>query len=182
MRSDLTTDPPNRQGVEQAGDLGRSPVSWRLQRFGRLSSTTLVRLFGAMALGALLIALVYQIPAAHDVDIGGYDAAYVQGFYDPERGDTPVLAGSAGGARWTRDVSYLLFPQAGLPAQLTLRLRGRPTGPPAEVVVLLDTGPGQGTGHHRAERLHPVVRDEHGRGGRQRRCGAPPGGTALACT
>jgi 4-amino-4-deoxy-L-arabinose transferase-like glycosyltransferase len=117
-----------------------------------------VRLLGAMALGALLLALVYQIPAAHDVDIGGYDAAYVQGFYDPERSDAAILAGSDGRARWTRDVSYLLFPQAGLPAQVTLRLRGRPTSPPAEMAVLLHTGPSQDTGGARElGRVRPGV-------------------------
>jgi 4-amino-4-deoxy-L-arabinose transferase-like glycosyltransferase len=103
-----------------------------------------VKLLGALLLGMLLFALTYQIPATHDVDIGGYDAAYVQGFFDPERGGAPILAGSDGGARWTHDRSFLLFPQAGLPAQVTLRLRGRPTGPPAEVVVLLSGGLSQG--------------------------------------
>jgi 4-amino-4-deoxy-L-arabinose transferase-like glycosyltransferase len=127
MRSDLTTDSPSRQPTEQARKSERSPVAWRR---GGLSFMAIVRLLGAMALGALLVALVYQIPAVHDVDIGGYDAAYAQGFYDPE----PT------GARWTRDVSYLLFPQAGLPAQATLRLHGRTDGPPTEVAVLLHTG------------------------------------------
>ena len=127
MRSNLTSDSPSRQQTEQGRNIERLPIVWRP---GGLSFLAVVRLLGAMALGALLLALVYQIPAVHDVDIGGYDAAYVQGFYDPE----------PGGARWTRDVSYLLFPQAGLPAQVTLRLRGRPVGPPAEVVVLLNTG------------------------------------------
>jgi hypothetical protein len=137
MRRDLTTDSTNRQEAEKA----RGFVifsHWRSWSFGTLSFIGAIKLLGAMALGALLIALVYQIPVAHSVDIGGYDAAYVQGFYDPERGDAPDLAGSDGSARWTRDVSYLLFPQAGLPAQLTLRLRGRSSGPPPEVVVRLN--------------------------------------------
>jgi hypothetical protein len=90
-----------------------------------------------MAIGALLIALLYQIPAAHTVDIGGYDEAYVQGFYDPEPANAPDLQGSDGSARWTHEVSYLLFPQAGLPAQATLRLRGRP-GAPAETAIVLN--------------------------------------------
>jgi hypothetical protein len=101
------------------------------------------RLLGAMALGALLFALAYQAPVVHTVDIGGYDAAYVQGFYDPERsdapGDRPYLAGSDGSARWTPDTAYLLFPQAGLPAQVTLRLRGwRAQGAAPDVRVLLN--------------------------------------------
>lgn len=103
----------------------------------RLSGiATLARLAAAMLLGALLIALAYQLPTAHTVDIGGYDAAYVQGFYDPERA-APELAGSDGSARWTRDTADLLFPQAGLPAQVSLRLRA-PDGAARDVTVLLN--------------------------------------------
>ncbi|MDQ2997474.1 MAG: glycosyltransferase family 39 protein, partial [Chloroflexota bacterium] len=44
-----------------------------------------------------------------------------------------------GSARWTHATSYLLFPQAGLPAQLTLRLRGwRATGAAPNIQVLLN--------------------------------------------
>ncbi len=100
-----------------------------------------------MALGALGIILLYQLPARHVVDIGGYDAAYVRGFHDAE--DTaglpaprPYLVGSNGSARWSRDRSFLLFPQAGLPGQVTLRLRGwRPPEPdarPPRITVLLN--------------------------------------------
>ena len=101
------------------------------------------QLVAAMALGALLLALAYQIPVTHSVDVGGYDSAYVQGFYDPERAlpgqARPDLDGSDGSARWTRGQSFLLFPQAGLPAQLTLRLRGwRTAGAPPNVAVLLN--------------------------------------------
>ncbi len=96
----------------------------------------------------LLILLTYQIPTHHTINIGGYDAAYVQGFSDPEpsyRGMPPAadavipppppayLAGSDGSVRWTTTQAYLLLPQAGLPAQVTLRVRGwRPdtTAPP----------------------------------------------------
>ena len=97
----------------------------------------------AMIVGMLLLMLAYQIPATHTVNIGGYDSAYVQGFYDPEQrgasGDHAYLQGSDGSARWTRAVSYILLPQAGLPAQVTLRLRGwRASGPPPEVTVLLN--------------------------------------------
>lgn len=96
------------------------------------------------ALGALLVLLLSQVPAAHRVDIGGYDAAYVQGFHEPERPSTtgderPELAGSNGAARWSRPSAALLFPQAGLPGSVTVRLRGwRAAGPPPEVVLLLN--------------------------------------------
>jgi hypothetical protein len=136
MGRDLTTSSANHQDSEKTW---LSRASWRL---GDATLPNAARLLAAMALGALLLALVYQIPVTHVVDIGGYDSAYVQGFYDPERGggpNRPELAGSDGSARWTRATSYLLFPQAGLPAQLTLRLRGwRPAGPAPNVRVLLN--------------------------------------------
>jgi 4-amino-4-deoxy-L-arabinose transferase-like glycosyltransferase len=92
--------------------------------------------------GALMVALLSQIPARHPVDVGGYDAAYVQGFHDPEAAidaPAPYLAGSDGAARWTRGSSALLFPQAGLPGEITLRLRGwRERGEPPEVTLLLN--------------------------------------------
>ncbi len=103
----------------------------------------LLRLCCAMIAGVLLLTLAYQTPATHTIDIGGYDSAYVQGFYDPEQrgepGNHTYLQGSNGSVRWTRDVSYILLPQAGLPAQVTLRMRGwRTSRPPPEVAVLLN--------------------------------------------
>ena len=96
----------------------------------------LARLAGAMLAGALLIALAYQFPVTHAIDIGGYDAAYTQGFGDPLRA-TAELAGSDGSARlWGAD-GALLLPQAGLPATLTLRTRS-PDATPRDVVVLLN--------------------------------------------
>lgn len=104
---------------------------------------------GLVALAVFLLAvalmlLLYQIPARHVVDIGAYDAAYVQGFYDPQSAAPtasapPYLAGSDGSARWSRATSYLLFPQAGLPGTVTLRLRGwRANGSAPTVEVLLN--------------------------------------------
>ncbi len=93
---------------------------------------------GLSVLGAVLIALLYQFPARHIVDIGGYDAGYVRGFHDPQQYDRsmePYLAGSDGRVRWSRGQSYLIFPQAGLPADITLRLRGwRGAGEPLPTV------------------------------------------------
>lgn len=96
------------------------------------------------ALGALLIFLLSQIPATHAVNIGGFDAAYIQGFFDAERpgdpgGPRPYLEGAEGGARWSGASAALIFPQAGLPGAITLRLRGwRESGPPPYVTVLLN--------------------------------------------
>lgn len=142
MRRDLTTGAANRQETNQV----RTEMSERPWRGWRLDALLPALLAAAGA--ALLLVLVYQIPATHRVDIGGYDAAYTQGFFDPERldsqGHRAYLEGSTGGARWTRDVSYLLFPQAGLPAEVTLRLRGwRASGAAPEVTVLLVPGPGE---------------------------------------
>src|SRR5690349_17410981 len=110
MGRDLTTSSASHQDPEKT-----QRASWQL---GDAILPNAARLLAAMALGALLLALIYQIPVTHTVDIGGYDSAYVQGFFEPERGvgpDQPELAGSDGSARWTHATSYLLFPQAGLP-------------------------------------------------------------------
>ncbi|NOK64383.1 MAG: 4-amino-4-deoxy-L-arabinose transferase or related glycosyltransferase of PMT family [Chloroflexi bacterium AL-N10] len=129
MSRNLTT---NRQAAPLASD---PPLS-TLIAYG-------MRLFITVVAGTILLALVYQIPVTHAVDLGGYDSAYVQGFHEAEQTNErikqPYLAGSDGSARWTRAVSYLLFPQVGLPAQVTLRLRGwqSDTTMP-EVVVLLN--------------------------------------------
>ena len=96
------------------------------------------------AAGALLILLLYQIPAAHQIDVGGYDAAYVQGFHEPEKasdlaGPHLYLDGGDGTARWSTASAALLFPQAGLPGEVTLRLRGwRADGSPPMVTLLLN--------------------------------------------
>lgn len=96
------------------------------------------------ALGALMIILLSQIPATHAVNVGGFDAAYTHGFFDAERpGDPgsprPYLEGAEGGARWSGASAALIFPQAGLPGEVSLRLRGwRESGPPPEVILLLN--------------------------------------------
>ncbi len=92
----------------------------------------------------LWIGLAYQLPATHTINIGGFDAAYVQGFHPaeppalspPAPGDAVIpppppayLAGTTGTARWSRASSVLLLPQIGLPAAVTLRLHApAPTG------------------------------------------------------
>jgi 4-amino-4-deoxy-L-arabinose transferase-like glycosyltransferase len=90
--------------------------------------TWAVRAIAASLAGMALVTILCQIPVSHHIDVGRFDAAYVRGFYDPERLDLlqarAYLHGSDGSARWTRAESYLLFPQAGLPAEVTIRLRG----------------------------------------------------------
>lgn len=98
----------------------------------------------AMLWGILWVGLAYQLPATHTINIGGFDAAYVQGFHPaeppslspPAPGDAVIpppppayLAGTTGTARWSRASSVLLLPQIGLPAAVTLRVRApEPTG------------------------------------------------------
>lgn len=112
--------------------------------------------FVVAALGVALTLLAYQLPARHTINIGGYDAAYVQGFADAEpayRGTPPpadavtpppppaYLAGSDGTARWTGERAYLLLPQAGLPAEVRLRVRGwRPAGDPPPTLAIWQNG------------------------------------------
>ncbi len=80
-------------------------------------------------LGALLIALLSQIPAHHTVAMGSWDAAYVQDFHDPEPG---------GRGRWSQQRSLLLFPQAGMTGLITLTLRAPDADGPVELSLLLN--------------------------------------------
>ncbi len=102
-----------------------------------------INVIAASLAGMLLVMVLSQFPVVHYVDVGRYDAGYVRGFHDPERLDLPqardYLIGSDGSARWTRAESYLLFPQAGLPARVMIRLRGwRSDGQPPRLSVLVD--------------------------------------------
>ncbi len=102
-----------------------------------------VRAIAASLAGMALVTILCQIPVSHHIDVGRFDAAYVRGFYDPERLDLPqaraYLHGSDGSVRWTRAESYLLFPQAGLPAEVTIRLRGwRADGALPDIAILVD--------------------------------------------
>ncbi len=96
-----------------------------------------------LVLGALLVVLVYQVPVRQDLAIGYNDAGYVQAFADAtnrwgvvtDTTDTPTPY------RWSGTSSVLLFPQIGLPAQITIRLRGwRPVGEPVPQVRVLLNG------------------------------------------
>src|SRR5262245_62584608 len=109
MRRDSTTYTKSRQDAQRSKAAPTDGL-WQHKRFGRLALAEGLRVLAAMAIGLVLFGLAYQIPVTHTVDIGGYDSAYVQGFYDPER-NTPTEAPPAlprpdGTARWTPDVSY----------------------------------------------------------------------------
>jgi hypothetical protein len=85
--------------------------------------------------GLLLFLLLSQIPIRHSIDIGVRDAGYVQGFGEGFRIQDSGFRSSdpsattdklADMARWTSESSALLFPLAGEPAEIRLRLRGWP--------------------------------------------------------
>ncbi|MBC8163410.1 MAG: glycosyltransferase family 39 protein, partial [Roseiflexaceae bacterium] len=127
-----------RQNLTTRVDAPIEPANHMATLANRVARTAVVALFGA-----LLIGLAYQLPSAHQVDIGRMDAAYVQGFHEAERADArapaALLAGSDGAARWSTAQSFIVFPQIGLPATLDLRLRGPATSVPgSELIVLLN--------------------------------------------
>jgi hypothetical protein len=68
----------------------------------------------------LLSVIVHAIPTTHSVDIGGYDSAYVQGFYDQQH--TPQEFGRNGTARWSGPDAAIRLPLLGRPAHITLRV------------------------------------------------------------
>ena len=92
--------------------------------------------------GLLLITLAYQIPARHTVQVGLNDAAYAQGFNDPTNrwGVLDPSSDTSAPFRWSRDQSFLIFPQIGLPATATIRWRAlpQPGAPQPTVRVLLN--------------------------------------------
>jgi 4-amino-4-deoxy-L-arabinose transferase-like glycosyltransferase len=93
--------------------------------------------------GLLLIGLAYQVPARHTVQIGLNDAAYAQGFNDPVNRWGVIDPDSQTSApfRWSRDRSFLIFPQIGLPATATIRWRAiRAQGEPLPTVRVLHNG------------------------------------------
>lgn len=102
----------------------------------------LLRTSAWFVLGAILTVLVYQVPAAHTVDVGWNDGFYVQGFADAANrwGVTTDDTGAERSYRWSWPASALIFPQIGLPARATLNWRAwRPPGaPPPRVRVLLN--------------------------------------------
>ena len=101
------------------------------------SGMALAQLALAFLAGAFLVALAYQLPVTHIIDLGGYDAAYVQGMGEPLSA-IPALAGSDGSGRLWDAQGALLLPQAGLPATLILHARS-PDEAPHDVVILLNS-------------------------------------------
>jgi 4-amino-4-deoxy-L-arabinose transferase-like glycosyltransferase len=94
---------------------------------------------GAALLAAALWWALHLLPAQHRVDIGGADAAYVQGLGEREQVDAPAaqpyLAGANNARHLTAD-SALLFPQSGAPGSLSIRWRTTGTAPMSATILL----------------------------------------------
>ena len=69
-----------------------------------------VILFGGMSL----------IPTHHRIDVGGYDSAYVQGFFDQQA--IPPEFAQSGTARWSGSAAAIIIPQLGMPTQFRITL------------------------------------------------------------
>ncbi len=93
----------------------------------------------AAVVAGLLWSIINQLPAQHRVDVGGADAAYVQGFAEREQADAPAappyLAGAANARALTPEAA-LLFPQSGTPAAIAIRWRTLSATPLSTTVLL----------------------------------------------
>ena len=120
MGRDLTTSSASQQDSEKTR---LSRASWRL---GDATLPNAARLLAALALGALLLALVYQLPVTHTVDIGGFSrrVANSAGFYRRALdARNLVLAVSPGRPAGTADTTA---------ARLAIHRRGAERPSPAE--------------------------------------------------
>jgi hypothetical protein len=101
------------------------------------------RYLGWFVVGALLTTLLYQIPARHVVTVGHNDEPYVQGFGEAVNRWNVVTdtTGATVPLRWSDPDAALVFPQIGLPARVTLRLRAwRPPNTPLPRIRVLLNG------------------------------------------
>ncbi len=75
----------------------------------------------AILICALIISLlIHAVPARHVVDIGGYDSAYLQGFFEQQA--SPDSFGSADRVRWSGADAALRLPLIGMPSTLSIRV------------------------------------------------------------
>lgn len=58
------------------------------------------------------------IPTRHYIDVGGYDSAYVQGFFDQQT--IPTDFARSGTARWSGTDAAVIIPQLGMPTQFAI--------------------------------------------------------------
>ncbi|MFN5928471.1 MAG: ArnT family glycosyltransferase [Roseiflexaceae bacterium] len=76
---------------------------------------------GALALlSGLIFGIFCLIPTSYTVDVGGYDSAYMQGFFDQE--SIPTQFTHTGKARWSGVDAAIILPQIATPMTVTLRV------------------------------------------------------------
>ncbi len=76
--------------------------------------------FAILICALILSLLIHAVPTRHVVDIGGYDSAYLQGFFEQQA--SPDSFGSDGRVRWSGANAALRLPLIGMPSTLTIRV------------------------------------------------------------
>lgn len=86
-----------------------------MERMTSLATTLLVA-----TLSGILFGLICLIPVSHTIDVGGYDSAYVQGFFDQE--PIPSQFATDGMARWSGADAAVILPQFATPMHVRMRV------------------------------------------------------------
>lgn len=79
---------------------------------------TILSLLRTVVTSIMLFWLMCMIPTHHHIDIGGYDSAYVQGFFDQQA--IPPEFATTGNARWSRADAAIIIPQLGIPTNFAI--------------------------------------------------------------
>ena len=72
----------------------------------------------AVMASIILFGGMCMIPTRHHIDVGGYDSAYVQGFFDQQL--IPPEFTQSGNARWSGNATAIIIPQLGIPTQFAI--------------------------------------------------------------
>ena len=90
--------------------------------------------FALLVCALIFSLLIHAVPARQVVDIGGYDSAYLQGFFEQQA--TPDSFGADGRVRWSGADAALRLPLIGMPSTLTVRV----ASPITKTLTLQTTG------------------------------------------
>ncbi|MFN7472677.1 MAG: hypothetical protein ACK5S9_13620, partial [Roseiflexaceae bacterium] len=90
--------------------------------------------FSILICALIVSLLIHAVPARHVVDIGGYDSAYLQGFFEQQA--SPDSFGSDGRVRWSGADAALRLPLIGMPSTLSIRV----ASPITKTLTLQTTG------------------------------------------
>ncbi len=90
--------------------------------------------FALLVCALIFSLLIHAVPARQVVDIGGYDSAYLQGFFEQQA--TPDSFGADGRVRWSGPDAALRLPLIGMPSTLTVRV----ASPITKTLTLQATG------------------------------------------